>query len=305
MFVLAHLSDPHLPPIPRPRFHELIGKRITGYLNWRLRRAPHHLPATLDAIVDDVRAARADHVVVTGDLINIALPHEFTMAGKFLARLGPAEKVTVIPGNHDFYVRNAEAGFLSAWRDFLSGDESGNWPFPFLRRRGPVALIGTSTAVATPPFFATGRLRSEQLDRLDALLGELRREKCFRVILIHHPPAGDRPWLRRLEDAAAFRDVVSRNGAELILSGHDHIAARNEIAGPDGPVPVIQVPSASAPFGDKHCDASYNLYRIDGAPGAWSCEMEARGIRADGTVGSLGKLQLSPTPISAASVSQT
>ena len=27
---------------------------------------------------------------------------------------------------------------------------------------------------------------------------------------------------------------------------------------------------------------AYNLYRIDGAPGAWRCEMISRGIDADG-----------------------
>ncbi len=304
MFVLAHLSDPHLPPMPRPRFRELIGKRITGYLNWQIRRAPHHLPGTIDAIISDVVATRPDHVVVTGDLVNLALPDEFAMARKFLARLGPPEKVSAIPGNHDFYVRGAEAGYLAAWREFLTGDEAGKSPFPFLRRRGTIALIGTSTAIATLPFFATGRLRNDQLARLELLLGNLRREKRFRVVLIHHPPAGDRPWLRRLEDAEPFRAVIARCGAELVLSGHDHIAARHEIPGPDGPVPVLQVPSASAPFGDKHCDAGYNLYRIDGAPGAWRCEMETRGIQANGSVASLGKAQLLPLRVSAASKSQ-
>jgi 3',5'-cyclic AMP phosphodiesterase CpdA len=301
MFVLAHLSDPHLPPMPRPRFRELIGKRITGYLNWQVRRAPHHLPGTIDAIVTDVVAMRPDHVVVTGDLVNLALPDEFAMAQKFLGRLGPPEKVSVIPGNHDFYVRGAEAGYLAAWREFLTGDEIGESPFPFLRRRGPIALIGTSTAIATLPFFATGRLRNDQLVRLESLLESLRREKCFRVVLIHHPPAGDRPWLRRLEDAEPFRAVIARCGAELVLSGHDHIAARHEIPGPDGPVPVLQVPSASAPFGDKHCDAGYNLYRIDGVLGAWRCEMETRGIQANGSVASLGKTRLLPLRVSAAS----
>jgi 3',5'-cyclic AMP phosphodiesterase CpdA len=304
MFVLAHISDPHLGPMPRPRFADLLGKRITGYLNWQLRRAPHHLPGTIDAVVNDLLAAHPDHVVVTGDLVNLALPDEFAMARKFLARLGPPEKVSVIPGNHDFYVRGAEEGYLGAWRDFLSADEVGKFSFPFLRRRGPVAIIGTSTAVATPLFFATGRLSGEQLAQLESLLEKLRREKCFRVVLIHHPPVGDRPWLRRLEDAEAFRAVIARRGAELVLAGHDHIAARHEIPGPDGPVPVLQVPSASAPFGDKHCDAGYNLYRIDGAPGAWSCEMETRGIQANGSVASLGTVQLSPRRVTTASVSR-
>jgi 3',5'-cyclic AMP phosphodiesterase CpdA len=304
MFVLAHLSDPHLAPMPRPRFADLLGKRITGYLNWQLRRAPHHLPGTIDAIVNDVVVAHPDHVVVTGDLVNLALPDEFAMARKFLARLGPPEKVSVIPGNHDFYVRGAEARYLDAWRDFLSADEVGKFPFPFLRRRGPVAIIGTSTAVATPPLFATGRLRGEQLERLAAMLERLRREKCFRVVLIHHPPVGSRPWLRRLTDADAFSSVIGRHGAELILAGHDHIAARGEIPGPDGPVPVVQVPSASAPFSDRHCAASYNLYRIDGGPGAWFCEMEMRGVQSNGRIAALGKVQLAARPVATASESR-
>ena len=35
MFTLAHLSDPHLAPLPAPRWSELIGKRVTGYINWQ------------------------------------------------------------------------------------------------------------------------------------------------------------------------------------------------------------------------------------------------------------------------------
>jgi 3',5'-cyclic AMP phosphodiesterase CpdA len=238
--------------------------------------------------------------VVTGDLINLSLPGEFETARSFLARLGSPERVSAIPGNHDFYVRGAEEKYLIAWRDYLSGDEATSPHFPFLRRRGPVALVGISTAVATLPFFATGRLRGEQLARLESLLGALRQEKRFRVVLIHHPPAGERSWLRRFEDAQAFRAVIARHGADLVLSGHDHITARNEIPGPQGPVPVIQVPSASAPFGDKHCAASYNLYRIEGTPGGWSCEMETRGIQADGKVGTLGKVRLMPRRVTAA-----
>ena len=38
MFTLAHLSDPHLAPLPKPRLSELLNKRITGYINWRRRR---------------------------------------------------------------------------------------------------------------------------------------------------------------------------------------------------------------------------------------------------------------------------
>lgn len=292
MFVLAHLSDPHLAPLPEPQPAELLGKRITGYLNWRLRRGAHHQPQVLEALVRDLRSIETDHIAVTGDLANLALPAEFAKGRAFLASLGAPNQVTVIPGNHDAYVRGSEKMLLSAWSEYLTGDDPGGDPFPFLRRRGPIALVGLSTGVPTPFFFATGRLGAAQAERFDRLLAELPTQQCFRVILIHHPPAGTRPWLRRLDDAADFRAIVARRGADLILSGHDHVAAVNSIAGPTGTVPVVQVPSASAPFGDKHGAAAYNLYRIEGKPGAWRCTVETRAIGADGGVSTVAQHQL-------------
>ncbi len=38
MFVLAHLSDPHLGPLPRARMRELASKRMLGFVNWRRGR---------------------------------------------------------------------------------------------------------------------------------------------------------------------------------------------------------------------------------------------------------------------------
>jgi len=292
MFVLAHLSDPHIPPLPEASLGELLGKRITGYLNWKLRRGGHHRRDILDALVDDILAHAPDHVAVTGDLANLSLPAEFIAGREFLIQLGDAKQVTVIPGNHDAYVRAADGLYLEAWREFLAGDDGGNVPFPFVRRRGPIAIIGLSTGVPTLPFFASGRLGSDQLDRLAILLARLAQENIFRVILIHHPPAGPRSWLKRLEDAKGFRDVIALYGADLILSGHDHIAAVNEIAGPRGKIPVVQVPSASASPEDPRSGSAYNLYRIEGAAGAWTCEMESRGFSAAGEFISLGKKKL-------------
>jgi len=293
MFTLAHLSDPHLPPMPDIRFADLFGKRITGWLNWRLRRGAHHSAAVIDTLVADLATVQPDHIAVTGDLVNLSLAPEFEAGRKFLSRLGPPDRVSVVPGNHDAYVPGAEAMFAEHWRDYLAADDATDSLFPFLRRRGPIALIGLSTALPTLPFFATGRLGADQLERFDALLGNLLREQCFRVVLIHHPPAGERPWLRRLTDTTAFRDIIARHGAELILCGHDHVAARHEIRGPRAAVPVVQVPSASAPVGDRHGAAAYNLYRITGRPGAWTCEIETREIGADGAMHSRGKSMLS------------
>ena len=59
---------------------------------------------TLDRLVDDLRAQKPDHIAVTGDLTNIAMREEFENARLWLEELGPPDRVTAIPGNHDAYV---------------------------------------------------------------------------------------------------------------------------------------------------------------------------------------------------------
>src|SRR6266705_648952 len=107
MFLLAHLSDPHIGPLPTPRPAELAGKRALGFLNWHRRRRAIHRPEVLDLLARDLAAAGADHIVVTGDLVNLALAAEFAPARAWLGRLGPPDRVTLVPGNHDAYVRAA------------------------------------------------------------------------------------------------------------------------------------------------------------------------------------------------------
>ncbi len=282
MFVLAHLSDPHLVPLPEASLAELMGKRATGYFNWRVRRGGRHRSDVLERVVGDLLAQTPHHIAVTGDLANLSLAAEFAPARAFLARLAPPEHVTVVPGNHDAYVRAEALTHLSAWREYLSGDAAEEPRFPFVRKRGPVALIGLSTALPTLPLSSAGRLGRAQIEALAGMLADLQTEGLFRVVLIHHPPAGRRAFHKRLIDAAAFRAAIAEHGAELVLHGHDHRASLLEIAGPRGPVPVVGVPSASATADDPRGRGGYNLYRIAGRPGAWQVEIERRGLDAAG-----------------------
>src|SRR4051795_5455049 len=176
-FKLAHLSDPHLPPLPAARFRDLAGKRALGYLNWTRNRHKYHRREVLDALVADIQAQRPDHIAVTGDLVNLALNTEFAPAQAWLESVGTPEHVTVIPGNHDAYVRATQHHFADSFGDYLRGDaETDGASFPFLRRRGPLALIGMSSAVPTPPLMATGTLGRTQLDALDRHLAQLSTE---------------------------------------------------------------------------------------------------------------------------------
>jgi 3',5'-cyclic AMP phosphodiesterase CpdA len=277
MYVLAHLTDPHLGPLPRPTALELAGKRAFGFLNWHRRRKTVHRTDVLDAIVRDLKAQHPDHVALTGDLVNLALPAEFGPARHFVEKLGAPDFVTLVPGNHDLYVRRTIMRSQQHWGDYMRGDA--HETFPFLRRRGPLAIIGLSSAIPTAPLMATGALGPEQLNRLSDLLARLKHEELFRVVLIHHPPSrqrGDR--FKRLVDSGVFRDLLKLHGADMVLHGHDHVHSVAYLDGSAHPIPVVGVPSASAATGEGDL-AAYNLYRIQRATKGWRCEAITRGLR--------------------------
>jgi 3',5'-cyclic AMP phosphodiesterase CpdA len=275
MFTLAHVSDVHLAPLPTPHSSELWSKRGLGYINWLRKRRSIHRADMLEALVDDLNVRAPDHIAVTGDLVNLSLPREFEAARHWLDGLGDPRDVTFVPGNHDAYVRQARTLAAEHWAEFMRGDAGEG--FPFVRKRGPVALIGLSTSLPTLPLAATGCLHGDQLARLHELLQKLGREQLFRVVLIHHPPVAGANFFRRLTNAKALRAVLREHGAELVLHGHHHEASLHWLPGPKLRIPVIGVPSASgAP--ERHEDVSgYNLYEIEGAWGAWRCTMIARG----------------------------
>lgn len=285
-FVLAHLSDPHLAPLPRPRPHELMGKRLLGYLNWTRGRHRIHRRDVLDTVVADALARRPDHIAVTGDLVNIALPGEIAHAADWLHGLGRASDVTLVPGNHDAYVPGALTAAKRAWSAYMQGDDATaatSGVFPFVRRRGPVTLIGASSAVPTGPFMATGTLGHIQLAALDAILS--RRDDSFRVLLIHHPLRSQRRHRHaRLTDAAALEDLLRRHGVDLVLHGHDHRHAVVHLDGPSGPIPMIGVPSASVAADGLRHPAAYNLFTIEQRNTGWRIAMTTRGLTRQGEI---------------------
>ncbi len=285
MFTLAHLSDLHIASAPRGS--QLLSKRGLGYINWLRKRQKIHRPEVLDALTRDLKTQAFDHIAVTGDLVNFSLPDEYARARDWLKTLGNARDVTTMPGNHDVYVRGVEQMPAEYWGDYMRGDD-GLDRFPFVRRRGDMALIALSTGLPTGPFMATGRLGTRQLARFAEALDQA----CdlFRIVLIHHPPRSRlRRYFRRLVDAATLRRVLAEIGAELLLHGHDHRCSVVWLDGPNSKIiPAVGVPSASAaaPHGDEGAAAYhlFNIERIGDGTKAWRCEMTARQRGADGVI---------------------
>ncbi|UMY16389.1 metallophosphoesterase [Methylobacterium organophilum] len=300
MFRLAHLTDPHVGPLPRPRLRQLLSKRATGYVNWRRGRGKVHDMDLLAALVADLRRQDCDHIACTGDLCNLGLPDEWETARIFLEALGGPEGVSFVPGNHDAYVRGSLEGLLTACGPWTGADAGGTGHFPYLRRRGPLALIGLSSAIPTKPFAATGRLGPAQIAAAERLLLDLGAEAAppCRVVMIHHPPhpGGAAPG-RELKDAAAFTAMIGRAGAELVLHGHNHRGMLAYVDGPRGSrVPVAGAPSASARSAHFNRRASYYLYTIAptgaAAGGRYRIRAIERGLNEAGAIAELASFPL-------------
>lgn len=282
----VQLSDPHLSSLQSVKVHELANKRLLGYLSWNTKRRAEHRPEVLDALKHDLATIQPDHIVVTGDLTQIGLHDEFRQARRWLESLGTPEQVTVIPGNHDAYVRSSWQQSFSHWEAYMASDAinpnqqvvgNARHLFPSLRLRGPVAFIGLSSARPSAPFLAVGSIGSEQLGHLARYLRETAKAGLFRVIMVHHAPVqGKEKWRKRLTDARQLCEVIKQFGAELVLHGHSHRAVETAIEIPGSNVPVFGIPSASA-IGHKAGRISqYYIYDIMPDTQSWKLGLTVR-----------------------------
>jgi 3',5'-cyclic AMP phosphodiesterase CpdA len=265
----AHFSDLHLLSLAGARALDFANKRWIGGANLLLSRGRHYRAEVFEALVADLADRALDHVVCTGDLTNLALEQEFVFARERFDRigLGPAG-VTVIPGNHDAYVRKGADFFTGYFSDYHEPDPDWAWddgePWPVVRVRGDLAVIGLSTSRTTPWFTAYGRVGAEQLERLAAVLADPRLAGKFRLIALHHPPAGPPAGsrIRGLRDHRALAAVVAAAGAELILHGHEHQDLTASLPTPGGKVPVRGIQAGSYEAGRPRLRARYRVYEL-------------------------------------------
>jgi 3',5'-cyclic AMP phosphodiesterase CpdA len=270
MIRIAHISDTHVLPPHGVHWREMFfNKRITGWANTRLRRGRVYRRGYLEAVLD--AASRADHLVITGDVTNLALEAEFHEALRLFENRGGGAEITVIPGNHDLYLPkiSREGRFEHHFGAFVRSDlpdlsvavAAGN--YPFVKLRGPVAIIGLSSAVPRPPFIAAGHLGAGQLRALRAILEHPEVASRFPVMLIHHPPVDSRSRLFQLRDgltdAASLRDVLAVMRRGLVLFGHLHVRVRCRL----GAVDVVGASGAALDHPGDSIRAGYNLYEID------------------------------------------
>jgi 3',5'-cyclic AMP phosphodiesterase CpdA len=256
----AHISDLHLPFEPHLSLGQRLSKRQLSVWSWRRRHAVQS-GDVLAALSQDLRDHTVDQVLMTGDITNFSLPGEFRQAADWLGALAPAERISLVPGNHDALVPVPAAeglGLWGAWTRLHDG-------WPFVHRVGPVSLIGLNSALPTAPLLARGRLGAAQLSRLDRILTTEGEAGKVRIVMLHHPAAiGAIGWRKALADGAELRAVLRRAGAELILHGHARGARLDTIAGPREGIPSLCVPSSTALPNPQDQGARWHHLRLMG-----------------------------------------
>src|SRR5258708_3144238 len=169
---IAHISDLHVLALAGAVPFRLFNKRATGYANLRFRRNHQHKSEIVRAIASHLSTSKIDHVVITGDVSNLALEAEFHAVRSVLGdvlRLPPSA-VTIVPGNHDVYTRGAQKKrrFSQYFAPYLTSDlpgfatEQPGGLFPIVKLPGPAAILGLSTALARYPLLATRSPRLTQ-----------------------------------------------------------------------------------------------------------------------------------------------
>lgn len=280
-FTLAHLSDVHLAPLPRLSPAHIFSKRLFGYMNWWRGRDAIHRPEILLKLTDDIKLHKPDHIVVTGDLTNLGLTKEYEAVKLWLKTLGRVENVTVIPGNHDAYVPGALEKGLEMLAEWMRPEKQQPHLFPFVYLHEDIAVIATTSAIATRPFSAAGKMGPKQLDRIGVLLNQHKNK--FRIVLVHHPlRVRASKHSKRLRDGEEFVALLREKGAELVLYGHMHESQHQIYHGPINDVHAFGVPSASADPLNSHRPAGYALYKIEGDLQQWKVHVTRRELSREG-----------------------
>ncbi|WP_437786258.1 metallophosphoesterase family protein [Sorangium sp. So ce1097] len=288
---IAHLSDLHLLSLEGAIPFRLLNKRLTGYINIRFRRRAIHKPHAVHAAAREIRRLGVDHVVITGDVSNLALEREFVLVRDFLQRdLGlPPDRVSLVPGNHDAYTKGAHRSqrFSQYFAPYLRSDlpldppasgkrdgggaarDEGGSVFPFVHLRGPVAFIGLSTAWPRPPLVASGRLGAAQLRALERVLAHPEVQRRTPIVLQHHPfhnpTSRAKTLLEGLGDAAAEGRLLRQISRGLLLHGHLHRRIHRKLHTERGHIDAVGAASASLLHESDERMAGFNVYEVDDA----------------------------------------
>lgn len=258
---LAHYSDIHITHFPLSEGFRL--KRLAAVASYSLAGRGAHFRGSDERIarlLEDVDGQGVDHALCTGDLTGVSTEAEFSeVAALFGPRLAQPERLTVIPGNHDRYVKGTEHLFAQHFSKVSEGAK-----FPFVKHLpGGVSVVAIDVTRPTSVIDSSGLCGATQREALLALLTDASMKDRFVVVALHYGllrAEGQRDTRSHgLRDDLELTALVERPdvSVDLVVHGHMH---RPYIV-KTGKRTTICAGSAT----DLHRKCGYHVYDIDAA----------------------------------------
>ncbi len=228
---IAHLSDLHL-------LEDGWRRRSTSE-RWRLHYLSVGRPLDAEerrkrALASLRSAARADLVVITGDLTEDGTDAQFEVLAELLQEAGvDPQRTFIVPGNHDAY-HDFEA-FERALEGPLASYAATSRPGT-VTVTDSVALVSVSTALPQPYTRSAGHSDDHHLERVAKLASV---EKRAVVAIQHHPPGpSGHPvynWIDGNQNHRSNRALLETNRAISVLHGHIHRSVNRRLPGDRSP----------------------------------------------------------------------
>jgi len=236
MATIAQLTDLHLledsyadrPFGPRARL---------SYLSFGRPLDPHERKRRAADALEEVRARNVDHLLITGDLTEDGHLEQFEILAELLieSRI-PAERVTLVPGNHDAY--SDGGAFSAALRGPLKPYAATSLIGSALRFPD-VTIVPVSTAFHQSPLRSAGAIAPEELESLAGIAGDPSLVGQPLVLAQHHPPGRLLipllQWIDGLAEHAVLSDLFDRCPHLHVLHGHTHHEANRTTRNGEAP----------------------------------------------------------------------
>jgi 3',5'-cyclic-AMP phosphodiesterase len=223
MATIAQLTDLHLledsyadrPFGPRARL---------SYLSFGRRLDPHQRKRRAADALQELRAKSVDHLLITGDLTEDGHLQQFEVLAELLSESGmPAERITLVPGNHDAYTDGG--AFAAALRGPLKPYAATSSIGAVLRFRD-VTIVPVSTAFHQSPLLSAGAIAPEELESLASIAEDPSLVGQPLVFAQHHPPnrlfVPLLQWIDGLAEHAVLSDLFHRCPHLHVVHGHTH-----------------------------------------------------------------------------------
>ena len=223
MATIAQLTDLHL--IEDSYAQRPFGPRARlSYLSFGRRLDPSERRKRVADALGEVQARSVDHLLVTGDLTEDGHLEQFEVLAELLAdsRI-PAERITLVPGNHDAYIdggafAQAMDGPLKAYAAASATGTALCFP--------DMTIVPVSTAFHQSPLRSAGAIAPRELASLADIATDPRLAGRPLIFAQHHAPGSLftplHQWVDGLTEHMVLSDLFDRCPHLHVVHGHTH-----------------------------------------------------------------------------------